>query len=101
MKIVSTSGEKLHEIMGDRCQPAVSPNSAVYRIPCSRCDEASFGETVRGFGTRVSEHRADVRHHRTSSALEVHVDKAGHLPIWKEAEVFMEDRINRKEKIWK
>ncbi|XP_069991692.1 uncharacterized protein [Penaeus vannamei] len=53
------------------------------------CDEAYFGETRRGFNTGINEHREDVLLHRTYNAM-VHVDEAGHLPNWKEAEIIHE-----------
>ncbi|XP_069982210.1 uncharacterized protein [Penaeus vannamei] len=89
-KIASTSGGKIHSIIRDNKQPRNNPNSAVYRIPCTSCDNAYFGETGRGFNTRVNEHRADVLHHRTSNAMVIHVDEAGHLPNWKEAGIIHE-----------
>ncbi|XP_069998530.1 uncharacterized protein [Penaeus vannamei] len=90
VKIAITSGEKIHDIVRDKKQPVNNPNSAAYRISCTSCNKAYFDETGRGFNTRINEHRADVRHHRTSNAIVVHVDEAGHLPIWKEAEVIHE-----------
>ncbi|XP_069984507.1 uncharacterized protein [Penaeus vannamei] len=81
-------------------QPEDNPNSAVYRIPCSGCDKAYFGETGRGFNTRINEHRADVRHHRASNAMAVHVDEPGHLPNWKEAEI-IHGGTNKNRKSWK
>ncbi|XP_069987719.1 uncharacterized protein [Penaeus vannamei] len=84
VKIASTSEEKIHDMIRDKKQLKSNPSSEIYRIPYSGCDEAYFGETGHGFNTRINEHRADVRHHRTSNAMAVHV--AGHLANWKEAE---------------
>ncbi|XP_069977506.1 uncharacterized protein [Penaeus vannamei] len=86
VKFARTSGEKIRDLIRDKKQLKSNPSSAVYRIPCSSCDKAYFGETGRGFNTRIYEHRADVRHHRTSNAMVVYVDESGHLPNWKEAE---------------
>lgn len=59
VKIASTSGEKIHDILRDKRQPGNNPSSAAYRIPCRRCEKVYFGETGRGFSTRISERRAD------------------------------------------
>ena len=99
MNIASTSGEKIHDLIREKKQQKSNTDSAVYRIPCSGCDMAYYGETGRGFNTRIYEHRADVRHHRNSNAMVVHVDEAGHLPNWKEAETIHEGLSKHKRKV--
>ena len=35
----------------------------------------------------MQEHRRDVRAHRTSNSLVVHIDERGHLPKWDETQI--------------
>ena len=46
-----------------------------------------FGESGRGLPTRLKEHKADLRHHRTSNALVMHAERTDHLPNWAGATV--------------
>ena len=61
--------------------------SVVYNIPCGGCQASYFGETCRGIKRRVYEHKYDIKQHKTSNSLVVHVDSHGHLPNWKGARV--------------
>lgn len=54
-------------------------DSVVYRIPCSGCESSPFCQSSRGLGTKIREHRADVRTHRPLNAVVDHVDKDGHV----------------------
>lgn len=47
----------------------------------------------------TGEHRADVRLPRTSNAMVVRVDEAGHQPNWKEAEIIHEGLSKYKRKV--
>ena len=61
--------------------------SIVYKIPCSGYENVYHGETYRGLTKRLREHRADVKHHRHTSALLNHIQEEDHLPKWDYAEV--------------
>ena len=95
--VVTGGGKRIREMLNPTPRKS-NQDSLVYQIPCSGCDSSYYGETCRGFDTRVKEHKADLRHHRPSSALVDHVDKAGHLPKWKEAKILQSglDRKRRK-----
>ena len=61
--------------------------SVVYSIPCGGCSKHYIGESGRGLAKRISEHRADMRFHRTHNAMVLHADAENHLPRWKDAVV--------------
>ena len=85
LKVVTTSGKKIGQVVRKTKPKVENSDSIVYKIPCGRCDKSYFGETGRGLKTRVQEHRNDLRNHRTSKALVIHADRHGHLPKWDEA----------------
>ena len=41
-----------------------------------------MGETGRGLDIRLKEHRSDVKFHRVSNAIVLHIEKCNHLPDW-------------------
>ena len=46
-----------------------------------------MGETYRGIKTRFSEHKRDVKNHKTTSSFVIHIEEDQHLPEWSRAEV--------------
>ena len=45
--------------------------------------------------TRLKEHKSDVKYHRTSNAIVVHIDQSHHLPDWAGAKV-LEKNVKKK-----
>ena len=84
--IVSASSNRIGGLVRKKILGG-NKNSVVYAIPCSRCDASYIGETGRGINTRLQEHRRDVKAHRTSNSLVVHIDEHGHLPNWGETRI--------------
>ena len=86
MKVTTTSGTKIKEMIERRPKNATdhdaAPKSVVYEIPCGGCDKSYVGETGRGVETRLKEHKSDVKFHRTSNAIVLHIDECHHLPEW-------------------
>ena len=82
VKVVTTGGRKIGEMFTHKVAKEKNKNSVVYKVECGQCSRVYYGETGRGLATRVREHRADVRYHRTTSAFVAHIDEAGHLPNW-------------------
>ena len=41
--------------------PKDRTNGVVYQVPCKNCDQVYIGETSRALGTRITEHKDDVR----------------------------------------
>ena len=101
VKIVRSVGVRIRDITKGKTMKigAESNNSIVYRIPCSGCPTAYYGETGRGLDKRVYEHRNDVKAHRSSNSLVVHIDKCGHLPDWQQIEVMHRGLEKRRRKI--
>ena len=63
-KTVISGGHKSGDILkGARSENKDRVSSVVYRIPYAVCEKQYIGETGRGLGTRVAEHRRDVRGH--------------------------------------
>ena len=53
--------------------------SVEYAIPCKGCYKTYVGETGRGIDVRLKEHRSDVKFHRTSNAIVLHIE-CHHFP---------------------
>ena len=88
IKIARTSGRKIGDIVRKRKNTEnINQNSVIYAIPCESCPSVYYGETHLGLEKRLNDHKSDLRHHRTSNSLVVHVDQFNHLPMWKEARV--------------
>ena len=87
MKAAKVSSNKIGKIVRRKEKSPNNELSVVYQIPCKGCSASYFGETSRGISKRLSEHKNDLRAHRTSNSLVQHVDKHGHLPNWKEAKI--------------
>ena len=87
VNIAIAAGTKIGDIVQPKRPKHTMLQSVVYKIPCGGCDTAYYGETGRGLRTRLSEHKADFRHHRLSNAMVVHSEKEGHLPRWKDATI--------------
>ena len=85
INVTTATGTKIADLVKMKRPKHTLPHSAVYKIPCGGCDKSYYGETGRGLRTRLSEHKADFRHHRLSNAMVVHSEKEGHLPRWKDA----------------
>ena len=41
-----------------------------------------MGEPGRWVKVRLKEHKSDIRFHRTSNAIVMHIDQCNHLPDW-------------------
>ena len=97
MQVCIVSGQKIGDMVRHQKRPQ-NQNSVVYEIPCTGCQKSYIGETGRGLNTRVAEHKRDLRHHRTSNALVVHVDECGNLPGWDRADTLKQglDKTNRR-----
>ena len=101
-QIVTSSGIKIKDLVRTGRRGTLGPkeNSAIYRIPCSQCELAYFGETGRGFSTRLKEHKSDLRFSRMSNAMVLHELKTGHVPWWTGASVLIEGLTQRKRKLY-
>ena len=62
-------------------------DSAIYNIPCGGCTASYYGETSQSVKRRLYEHKYDLRQHKTSNSLVVHMDSHGHLPNWEAVRV--------------
>ena len=82
IKIARTSGSKVGHLVTRSDNNPTNENSVVYKIPCKSCPSSYFGESGRGLNKRINEHKNDVKAHRTSNSIVIHVDKHGHLPDW-------------------
>ena len=56
-----TSGRKIGEMIAHKGDRKYNERSVVYQIPCGSCDKSYIGETGKGMGKRVSEHKRDFR----------------------------------------
>ena len=96
-QLVEKPGTKIGELIKGSNHKEFK-DSVVYKVPCGGCSRSYFGETYRGVQKRMSEHKADIRHHRTTSSFVTHIESCQHLPDWKRTEVLWSgrDRSRRK-----
>ena len=57
------------------------------------------GGNGEGVDVRVKEHKNDVRFHRTSNAIVLHIEKCNHLPDWDGTHILGKNMTKRKRKI--
>ena len=84
VNVAINSGTKIKDVIDIKPKntSATSDMSVVYEIPCNGCEKSYVGETGRGVKVRLKEHKSDVRFHRTSNAIVMHIDQCNHLPDW-------------------
>ena len=88
MKVAIGTGRTSGDILKRKNEPrSENTNSVVYQIPCGVCHKKYVGETGRGLKTRLAEHKRDVREHRMSNAMVLHMEESDHLPRWEGASV--------------
>lgn len=98
VRVIGKAGLKIGDLVKMR-RRAENKDSVVYKVPCGGCSRAYFGETYRGVGKRLAEHKADVRNHKETSSFVNHIDSHGHLPDWKKTEVLWSGRGKTKRKL--
>lgn len=87
INIATSSGKKIGDVVRVKKEGNINKDSVIYSVPCSGCSSVYYGETYRGLGKRLAEHKNDVKYHRVSNSLVVHIDNHGHLPEWQGAKV--------------
>lgn len=92
IKVAITTGRKSGDILKSKqkSRDMNTGTSVVYQIPCGGCQKSYVGETGRGLKTRLAEHKRDVREHRVSNAMVLHMEKSDHLPRWEGASILQE-----------
>ena len=98
VKVIEQTGCKIGDLIKDRKVAEVS-NSVVYNVPCGGCLKTYIGETYRGLETRISEHRRDVKNHKSTSSFVIHIEEDQHLPAWSKAEVLWSGRGKARRKL--
>ena len=81
-KSTTNTGTKIQDILKHKeaRNDMNERKSVMCAIPCKGCDKSYVGETGRGVDVRLKEHRSDVKFHRTSNAIVMHIEKCDHLP---------------------
>ena len=100
VQLVEKAGSKIGEIIkkSNRIRTQAE-DSVVYKVPCSQCPKAYYGETYRGIRKRIGEHKADIRQHKDASSFVMHIDKYQHLPDWGKTEVIWRGQEKAKRKL--
>ena len=98
IKVIERSGKKIGDIIRCKEKKIVNENSIVYRIPCRRCQKSYIYETYRGLKTRIAEHRRDIKNHRETNSMVLHVNEEDRFPMWEKAEAIKKgmSRTHRK-----
>ena len=65
-------------------------------MPCEDCYKTYVGETDRGLDIRLKEQRSDVKFHRVSNAIVLHIDKCNHLPDCDKTRILEKKKQKRK-----
>ena len=97
VRVAMSSGKKIQELVCTKEKKKETDKSVVYEIPCTGCNKTYVGETGRGIQIRLKEHKSDVKFHRTSNAIVLHIDTCHHLPNWEETKV-LEKNISKKKR---
>ena len=98
VRIATNSGQKIKNILERKEKNEGSEKSIVYEVPCSGCYKTYVGETGRGLKTRLQEHKSDVKFHRTSNAIVLHIEECQHLPKWDDTKILERNMKKRKRK---
>ena len=98
VQLIEKPGSKIGEMLKGK-NDAECKDSVVYKVPCSGCSKAYYGETYRGVKKRTDEHKADIRHHRTTSSFVSHIEDCQHLPDWKSTAVLWSGRDRGRRKM--
>ncbi|XP_069992431.1 uncharacterized protein [Penaeus vannamei] len=100
LKIATSSGKKIGDIIREKSSNHNKPLSQVYSIPCGGCDKVYIGETAQGLHKqRIGQHRSALQRHDTRSTFIVHVDSDGHLLKWSQASIIKQGLAPRQRKI--
>lgn len=99
VRVATSSGLKIKELVKTKEEKKLQEKSIVYEVPCSGCYKTYVGETGRGLKTRLREHKNDVKFHRTSNAIVLHIDECGHLPKWEETNILEKNMKKRNRKL--
>ena len=96
VRVVQNSGKTIRDIVTTKNDKKTAiEKSVVYEVPCAGCYKTYVGETGRGVEIRLREHQNDVRFHRTSNAIVLHIDECKHLPKWKDTKI-LEKNIRKR-----
>ena len=101
IKIATSSGKKIGDIVKQKREKHLRPLSQVYSIPCGGCDKVYIGETGRGLQEqRIGQHRDSLRRHDMRNAIVNHAEKEGHLPKWSESSIIKRGLAPRQRKMY-
>ena len=87
VKVTLTSGKKVGDMLSGKRVAEHRDMSVVYQVPCGTCAKSYVGETGRGLGKRLKEHKRDLRNDQDYSAFVVHAHETHHLPNWDAASI--------------
>ncbi len=89
--------------------------NCIYEIPCKNCDSSYVGETSRMFGTRLSEHKAEVKKaegkrytrserrtsevEQTKSAISDHVARENHVIDWDNPKILGREHVKKSREV--
>ena len=90
IKVIITTGQKSGAILRSKHTSGKENISVVYQITCGGCHKKYIGDTGRGVKIRLTEHKRDLREHRQSNAMVLHLEESNHLPRWDGASVLQE-----------
>ena len=100
IKLVESTGTKISDIIKKKSDSTgQDQDSIVYRVPCGGCARSYLGETYRGLGKRIQEHKRDLRNHTPTSSFVIHVDESQHLPSWDRSEILWKGQGKRRRKL--
>ena len=89
IQVATVTEKKIQEIVKHKesREDINDAKSVVYEIPCKECQRTYVGETGRGVNVRLKEHKSDVKFHRTSNAIVLHIEQCNHLPDWENTKI--------------
>ena len=100
VRVATNSGKTIKNLTRLKGETKIdSEKSVVYEIPFGGCLKTYVGGTGRGIKTRLSEHKSDVKFHRTSNAIVLHIDECRNLPKWEDTRNLEKTMKKRNRKI--
>lgn len=79
--------------------PFVDKNSVVYKLECKDCNSCYIGETGRQLGTRLTEHRSNIRNLYNRSQLVEHITSYNHSIDFENASILGTHKHDRSRKV--
>lgn len=91
LEYVSGKNSKLFSYFYPATITSISHNNIVYRISCRDCNVTYIGQSKRQLGTRIAEHKNDIKKSSNYSVISEHRLNCNHDFNWENVEILDEE----------